>query len=188
MRKRIKIAGVGGSLDKKSATYFALKFVMNEIKKRGSDTILFDIRDIKLPIFDPETEKNKIKPEVKTFLKNIHTSNGYVFASPEYHGTVSGAFKNVIDYFELLKDFDPPYITGKPTGCIATGGGEISGVTTLQAMVNIIHNLRGISASGNVAIGNAEKAFDANGNITSTKVKLRLERLAKEVYELASKL
>jgi FMN reductase len=188
MKKRIKIAGVGGSLDEKSSTYFALKFVVDEIHKRGADTILFDIRNIKLPMFEPEKGKNKIKPEVKTFLKDMHTSNGYVFSSPEYHGTVSGIFKNVIDYFELLKEFDPPYITGKPVGCIATGGGEISGVTTLQAMVNIIHNLRGISASGNVAIGNAEKAFDTSGKVTNIKVKRRLERLAGEVYELASKL
>lgn len=188
MRKKIKIAGVGGSLDKKSATYFALKYVLDEIQKRGADTIIYDIRKIKLPMFDPETGENKIKPKVKAFLKDIHTSNGYVFASPEYHGTVSGAFKNVMDYFELLKDYDPPYITGKPAGCIATGGGEISGVTTLQAMVNIIHNLRGISASGNAAIGNAVKAFDVDGNVVNNKVRRRLERLAKEVYELASKL
>jgi FMN reductase len=188
MRKKVKIIGLGGSLENVSSTYFALKFVMDELKRRGAETIIYDIRSMKFPIFELDKVKHGIDKEINKFLDDVYKADGYILASPEYHGTVSGAFKNVVDYIYLLKDRTPPFITGKPAGCIATGGGEISGVTTLQSLINIVHNLRGIAVSGNTAIGNADECFNSKGNITRIKVKQRLERLASEVYELARKL
>lgn len=188
MRKKVRIIGIGGSLDRISATYFALKFVMDEIHSLGAETILYDVREMIFPIYDPKVERKNLKNNINTFLDNVHSADAYVFASPEYHGTVSGIFKNVIDYLEYLKGSNPPYLSNKPVGCIATGGGEISGVTTIQAMIHIIHNLRGISASTNTAISSSGFYFDEKGKVLDEKIKRRLERLAKEVHELAKKL
>lgn len=41
-----------------------------------------------------------------------------------YHGTISGAFKNALDWLYLLADRDPPYLTGEVTriaGLFAAG-------------------------------------------------------------------
>ncbi|TDD04290.1 hypothetical protein E1292_19290 [Nonomuraea deserti] len=41
-------------------------------------------------------------------------------SAPRYHGTVSGSFKNALDWFEELAGLDPPFLTDKPVGLIAT--------------------------------------------------------------------
>ena len=40
-----------------------------------------------------------------------------------YHGTVSGSFKNALDWLQLLSDRDPPYLTNKVVGLVSTAGG-----------------------------------------------------------------
>ena len=40
-----------------------------------------------------------------------------------YHGTVSGSFKNALDWLQLLSDSDPPYLTNKVVGLVSTAGG-----------------------------------------------------------------
>ena len=93
-----------------------------------------------------------------------------------------------MDFLEHLAVYNPPYLLNKPAGCIAVGGGEDSGVTTIQTMENIAHNFRAITPYRNVAIGSVSKHFDDNKELSSDIVKRRLTRLANEVYTLASKL
>ncbi len=187
MKNKIKITGIGGSLEKKSVTFAALKYTMEELESLGAEITIYDLKNMKLPIYNPAKGIKQGGKELKSFLENIHWADGFIFASPEYHGTISGGFKNVLDYLEYLSDFNPPYLTHKPIGAIATGGGDVSGATTLQTIVHIIHSFRGISASGNVAINSSQLHFDKN-EIKSETVKRRLKRLASEVFTLASKL
>ena len=187
MENKIKIAGVGGSLEKNSSTYAALKFTMDELASFGAEVKTYDLSRMKLPIFNPSKGIEQGGAELKKFLDTIRRADGYIFASPEYHGSVSGAFKNVIDYIEFLSSSKPPYLTLKPVGAIATGGGDVSGAATLHTMVNIIHSFRGISASSNVAISSSQLHFE-NNEIKSDIVRKRLRRLAAEVYALALKL
>jgi FMN reductase len=187
MKNKIKITGIGGSLEKKSVTFAALKYTMEELKSLGAEVSIYDLKNMKLPVYNPAKGIKQGGGELKSFLENIHTADGYIFASPEYHGTISGAFKNILDYLEYLSAYNPPYLTHKPVGAIATGGGDVSGATTLQTIVHIIHSFRGISASGNVAINSSHLHFD-NNEIKSEIIKGRLKRLASEVFSLALKL
>lgn len=187
MEKKIKITGIGGSLERKSSTFAALKFTMDELKTLGADVKIYDLNRLKLPIYNPTKGIEQGGRELKELLKTLGGSDGYILASPEYHGSVSGAFKNVIDYIEFLYSSKPPYLTRKPVGAIATGGGDASGAATLHTIVNIIHSFRGISASSNVAISSSQLHFEDN-EIKSEVVKNRLKRLAAEVYSLAMKL
>jgi len=186
--KKIKIAGIGGSLEKKSTTLAAMKFAMEEAAKLGAEIIIYDIAKFELPIYNPSKAVEDAGGGFKEFLNEIHSADGYIFASPEYHGSVSGAFKNVMDFLEHLANYDPPYLLNKPAGCIAVGGGEDSGITTIQTMVNIVHNFKAITPYRNVAISPASKHFDSNKELSGDLVKRRLSRLANEVYTLALKL
>lgn len=161
---------------------------MDELSALGADTAIIDIRLLNLPLYDYNEGNIIYSEELIKVMNNIHSSNALILASPEYHGTVSAAFKNFIDYMEILKDYDPPYLTFKPAGCIAVGGGNNSGFFTLNTMINIVHTLRGITVSGNIAIPGIKKLFNENNILTDEAVKRRLKRLADEIYILANKL
>jgi FMN reductase len=187
LKDNLKIVGIGGSLEANSNTLTALKYSLEQIGKTGYDTELFDINELKFPIFNPQKGIEQVGEKLRYFLDCVYKADGYIFASPEYHGTVSGAFKNVIDYLEFLGAYDPPYLSNKPIGIIATGGGDISGITTIQSVINIAHNLRAIAASKNVAIVSSYKHFNKVNESISDMVKRRLKRLAEEVVDLAGK-
>jgi len=185
MEGRIRIIGIGGSLEDKSSTLAILSHEMKLIKSLGAQIKIIDLKRIKLPLF---SNSISLKGSIKDLLDEIHSANGYIFASPEYHGTVSASFKNVIDYLEFLSDYNPPYLAGKPVGCIAAAGAENAGATTLQTMFSIVHNLRAITASNSFAIGSASNIVSSKGELKNEGVKRKLKRLAEEVYNLAVKL
>ena len=188
MPEKIKITALGGSAETLSSTFAYLKFTAGEIRKLGDEVKIIDIKDLNLPLYGYLTDSITPEKEVTEYIEIIHNSDGYVFASPEYHGTVSAAFKNAVDYFEYLSGYNPPYLGKKPAGLIAAAGSENSGYHTLSTMMSIVQSLRGISAPSSIAIGSAKKLINASGEITSHALKRKLIRLAREVYELAGKL
>lgn len=188
MKEKITIIGIGGSLEPESSTLLYLKKVLIELDSLGAATKLVDIKELSIPLYDYSKGIENAGADFKKLLNDIHTANGLVLASPEYHGTVSSSFKNVVDYFEFLSVYNPPYLTGKPVGCIAIAGAENAGELTLSTMINIVHSLRGIAASGSLAIGSAYKHINEGGEIINESILRKLKRLAEEVYTLSNKL
>lgn len=185
MNEKIRIIGIGGSLEKGSATLIYLKSLLKSCSSLGAEVKLLDIKKLTWPMFN--YSKKPASSILKT-LDEIHNANGLFFASPEYHGTVSASFKNIIDYFEFLSVKTPPYLSRKPIGCIALAGAENAGGLTLNTLINIVQNLRGIPVPASFAVGSAQKQVDEKGNITNEKIKRRLKRLAEELYYLSVKL
>lgn len=175
-------------MEKSSTTFFLLKYTAAILKKLGADIYIADIRTLELPLFSYKSLNNLKSKAFNELVKNISDADGFIFISPEYHGAVSSAFKNVIDYLETLSKNDPPYLSLKPVGCIAVGGAENAGSAALNSMINIVHNLRGVAAPSGFAIGLGQKPVAVNGKITNEKIINRLKRLASEVYLLAVKL
>jgi len=188
MNGKILITGVGGSLEDVSYSLSALKFVLNSLLELGAETNLIDIKALNLPLFDYSGAKKQATGDFKILMDTMHSSQGFIFSSPEYHGTVSASFKNFIDHLEYLSSYDPPYLTLKPIGCISLGSGYNSGASTLNTLMNIVHSLRGITVSTNFAISDVKEVFDKNGEIIDDSVKRRLKRLAGDIFFVSSRL
>ncbi len=186
--KKIKIVCLGGSMEDKSSTLALLKYSEIKLKELGADTYLADIKKLNLPIFSYKALNSLKNEKFSVLTENFKEADGFIFASPEYHGTVSSAFKNAIDFLEVLSDSKPPYLTLKPIGCISVSGAENAGFSTLNAMVHIIHNLRAIAAPSSLAIGYGNSLFNKKGELINKIVNKRLDRLVSEVYKLAVKL
>lgn len=186
--KKINIVCLGGSMEQKSSTLAVLKYAALKLKELGADVYISDIRTLKLPVFSYKALRSMKNRKFTELVKKIQGADGFIFASPEYHGSVSSAFKNVIDYLEVLSDVKPPYLSLKPVGCIALGGAENAGYATLNSMVSIVHNLRGIAAPSSLAIGYGSSLFDAKGKLKSELIIKRVNRLAEELFLLAKRL
>ncbi len=186
--KKIKIVCLGGSMEENSSTLALLKYSALKLRELGAETYIADIKKLNLPIFSYKALKSLKNEKFSILTEKIKEADGLIFSSPEYHGTVSSAFKNAIDFLEVLSESKPPYLSLKPIGCISVGGAENAGFSTLNAMVHIIHNLRAIAAPGSVAIGYGNSLFNKKGELTNEIVKKRIDRLTSEVFTLAIKL
>ena len=84
-------------------------------------------------MYDPGAENNP--PEsVRGMCDTIHKADGLIWSSPMYNGTISGSFKNALDWLKLLGDRNPPYLTDKVVGLISTAGG-MQGLQAVNTMV-----------------------------------------------------
>ncbi|NOS86190.1 MAG: NAD(P)H-dependent oxidoreductase [Ignavibacteria bacterium] len=186
--KKINIVCLGGSMEQKSSTLAVLKYASASLKELGAEVYVSDIRTLELPVFSYKALRSLRNRKFTELVKKIKNADGFIFASPEYHGSVSSAFKNVIDYLEVLSKETPPYLSLKPVGCIALGGAENAGYATLSAMISIVHNLRGVAAPNSLAIGYGSSLFDNKGNLKSEVIIKRVNRLSDELFLLAKRL
>ena len=111
---------MGGSLAPFSTSLAALNVAIRGAREAGTDVDVFDIRSMNLPMYAPNLEP---PDQAVRLCDAIYAAEGLIWSSPLYHGTISGSFKNALDWLELLQHRNPPYLTDKVVGLISSAGG-----------------------------------------------------------------
>lgn len=182
MAKQIKVVGLGGSLAESSSSLAALKIALAGAAEAGAETRLLDVRALDLPMYDPEMSD---QPEsVRLLCEAVYEAQGLLWSSPLYHGTISGSFKNALDWLELLSDRQPAYLTDKVVGLISTAGGT-QGLQAVNTMEFVVRALRGWAVPLVIPIPQAWRVFDKAGKTEDAKITEQLHALGREVTRAA---
>ncbi len=86
-------------------------------KRTDAEFELVDIQSFNLPLLDepvPPSMGQYSKPHTKAWAQKVEAFDGFVFVTPEYNHSTSGALKNAIDY--LYKEWN-----NKAAGFISYG-------------------------------------------------------------------
>jgi len=177
-----RIIGLGGSLAKPSTSLAALRIALAAAEDAGAEVKLFDIGEMRLPMYDPRATETPA--EVRRLCDAVLSCDGMIWSSPLYHGTISGAFKNALDWLHVLAKATPPYLTDKVIGLIATAGGT-QGLQAVNTMEFIVRALRGWAVPLVIPIAKAWEVFDAEGHTSSNEVRRQLTALGGEVTRAA---
>ncbi len=138
----------------------------------------------KLPIYDPTTSTGS--PELQVMLEAVRDADGVLISTPGYHGSVSGLVKNALDALEASRGEARPYLDGRAVGCIVTADGWQAAGTTLSALRDVIHALRGWPTPLGVTLNpSAGKLFDEAGNFRDERDARQVEMLAGQVVDFA---
>jgi len=117
MDKKMKIVGICGSLRKDSLNRKAL----NVSKKFFPENVEFEIVGIgDLPLFNQDLEADPPQ-SVSKFREKIKSSDGILFAMPEYNYSVSSALKNAIEWGS--RPYGTAVLTGKPAAIMGVSAG-----------------------------------------------------------------
>src|SRR2546423_14359553 len=182
MAKEIKVVGLGGSLAAQSNSLAALKIALEGAAAAGAQTELLDVRELNLPMYAPDFGE---APEaVERMCQSVHSAGGLLWSSPLYHGTISGSFKNALDWLELLSGREPSYLTDKVVGLISTAGGT-QGLQAVNTMEFVVRALRGWAVPLVIPIPQAWRIFDKEGNTDDAKITEQLHALGREVTRAA---
>jgi hypothetical protein len=92
----VRIVGLGGSLARASRSRAALKAALAGVAEEGAETELLDLRELALPMYDPD-QPGATEPASR-LIESCHAADGLLWSSPLYQGTISGAFKNALDW------------------------------------------------------------------------------------------
>lgn len=175
---KVTVVGLGGSLAEHSNSLAAIKIALEGAAEHGAEIRLLDIRELNLPLYVPRLEENP--GEVCDFCEIIAGCNGMIWGSPLYHGTISGAFKNALDWLQLLGNRNPPYLTDKVIGLVSTAGGT-HGLQAVNTMEFVVRALRGWAVPLVVPISQAWQAFDEHGVTKDENLIQQLKTLGAEV-------
>jgi FMN reductase len=179
---RPKIVGLGGSLAAASRSLTALRTAAAAAEEEGAEVTIFEVRQLDLPFYAPGRDPS---PQASAFADAVYEADGLLLSSPMYHGTITGSFKNALDWLELLGRRDPPYLTNKLVGLI----GMAAGVQALQAVNTlefVVRALRGWAVPLVIPIS-GRQAFDAEGHIVDERVTAQLRALGHEVAAICLK-
>ena len=165
------ILGIAGSLRINSNSTRALKIVLEDASlKYSAETALIDLREKVLPIFNP-SDRSEDNQNVKDVTREVVKADAFILASPDYHGSMSGALKNWLDFY--WKEF-----AGKTFGYIVAS--HEKGLTVMDQMRTAVRQCYGWSLPYGISI-HGDHDFNRSGNVTNESLLSRLEMLARDL-------
>ena len=115
------IVGIGGTTREGSSTEQALKLALKYAAALDAETELLSGRHLLLPMYD--TDPGNLTAAGKHLVDSLRKADGVIFASPCYHGGISGLIKNAIDYIEEMRADERVYLDQRAVGAIGCGYG-----------------------------------------------------------------
>jgi FMN reductase len=182
MAKALTIVGLGGSLARISRSRAALQTALEGAATAGAETEFLDIRQLGLPMYNPDDDEPT--EEASRLIEACYAADGMLWSSPMYQGTISGAFKNALDWLHVLGERDPPFLHDKVIGLISAAGGT-QGLQAINTMEFSVRALRGWAVPYVVPVAAAARVFDPGGQIQDQAIELQLEALGAEVVRVA---
>jgi len=127
------IIGLSGSMGSPSQSLSALEIALESAAEAGATVQLFDLSQLDIPILTPANFKTPTD-DVRALCEAIRTADGMLWSTPLYHGSMTGAFKNALDWLEILSKDERPYLTGRVVGLICTAAGTqaLQGINSME--------------------------------------------------------
>jgi NAD(P)H-dependent FMN reductase len=165
MKTTFNVLGVAGSTRRGSYSTQALKIALEYAKKQDAEVRLLDVS--KLPLYNPDAPASK---EIEQAAEAVSWASAIILASPDYHGSMSGALKNFLDHF--YEEF-----AGKLFGYIVAS--HEKGLTVMDQMRTAVRQCYGWSMPYGVSV-NGPQDF-ASGELTNARLSKRVQMMARDL-------
>jgi NAD(P)H-dependent FMN reductase len=169
----LKLLGVSGSLRDHSTGLHALSFLLDAAQEFGAQTRLLDLRQADLPMYNPDAKPDARVARVQA---DVTWAEAFVLASPDYHGSMSGAMKNFLDYH--WHEF-----SGKLFGYICAS--QEKGLTVMEGMRTAVWNCYGWSLPYGVSL-HGKHDLTTDGRIENPALASRLRMSARDIVTYGS--
>lgn len=146
-----------------------------------ADVRIADPRVLRLPMYEPYVGVDhfgEAAPRISSLLEMFRWCEVMAWVTPTYHGTVSGAFKNMLDFAEFLSDDSPAYLQGRAVGMVA-----INDSTPFAAMRDCARELRCWTAPTHIEVQESE--FEPEPVLRQERALGRLQRMIGELVGFA---
>ncbi len=179
------IVGIGGTTRPGSSSELAVRTALAAAERRGARTEHFGGGFLaSLPHYAPENPERT--PAQRRLVAAVRAADGLVIGSPGYHGGVSGLVKNALDLLEDLRGDERVYFDGRAVGLVVTAAGWQACGTTLSALRDTVHALRGWPTPLGVTLNSAPTPlFDATGACLDASAAAQLDLLGEQVHAFA---
>jgi chromate reductase, NAD(P)H dehydrogenase (quinone) len=191
MMAETKILAMAGSMRRESLNKILCALGAQAATKAGAEVTLLDLRDYVMPLYDGDVEERLGLPDnAKALKETMKEHDAFLFASPEYNSSVSGVFKNAIDWCTRPEPGEPPLIAfrGKVAAIMSASPGKLGGLRGLFALRSLLQNLGVIVVPDMIAVSQANKAFTDAGELRDAKLAESVVDVAGQLVDLTRRL
>src|SRR5262249_47819233 len=168
-----------------------VRVAADAVRAAGGDVTLIDLKDLPLPVYDGDLEAAEgIPPNARTLKELMKAHPGLLIASPEYNTSIPGALKNAIDWASRAEKGEPPLAAfeGRVAALLSASPGALGGLRGLLTTRSILSNIRVLVIPEQVGVPEANEAFGPDGKLLDPKLNAAVDKLAKRLVEVVSKL
>ncbi len=187
-----KILVFAGSLRKDSSNKKLASIAANAARKAGAEVTYIDLKDYPLPIYDGDIEESEGLPPNALRLKELMIqSDGFILASPEYNGSISGVLKNMIDWTSRKAHPEEIYLScfiDKMALLLSASPSPLGGLRGLVHLRSILENIYTFVLPKQKTISDSWNAFDDKGNFIRSKDQKDVEDLAETLVKTIQKI
>lgn len=176
----MRVLAICGSLNPGSKTMMALRVAIEGATEAGGEVELVDLREFNLPILNTPNPPAGADEDVERLKQLFRSADALLVASPEYHGSFSGALKNAFDLMGF-EEFE-----GKMVGLIGVAGGALGATNALNHLRVVCRQLHAWVVPNQVSVAGAYQAFGDDGAPTDPKVGERLKEIGLHVVKFAT--
>src|SRR5205814_9067278 len=143
----------------------ALRAVHEVLRPAGAGTVLYEGLAA-LPHFDPDADHDPLPASVAALRAQIARADAVVFCTPEYAGTLPGAFKNLLDWTVGGGEMDRKPVAWINVAPVGRGTGADA---TLRTVLGYLGTT--MLPSSGIRITVPRDALDSQGAITDSAVR-----------------
>ena len=182
-----RLLAFSGSLRAESLNTRLAFLAADLAESKGAVVTRLKLQDLSLPMFDEDSEAGSGLPAGAKELKDLmRAHDGFLIATPEYNGFMSGALKNAIDWATRPEEGHPPLdcFRGKVAGIMAASPGGLGGIRGLPMLRLLLSNIGMHVVGSQFSLPNADLVFSKPLEQAQTAA---LEQQVREVLDLAKK-
>jgi len=179
-----KILAFAGSARKDSFNKKLVRIAAAGATAAGAAVTVIDLKDFPLPIFDQDLEAADGPPENAVRLKQLFIDHdGLLISAPEYNSSITPLLKNAIDWVSRPPNEKPPLAAfqGKTAALLSASPGHLGGLRGLVHVRAILGNIGVLVLPKQIAISQADKAFDKDGRLVDDGKQSQVEKLGAEL-------
>lgn len=179
----ISLLAIGGSAREASRTRMAMEAILSLASAHNIVPTVATVRDLDLPVYNDDIPLDGQPESLQRLVDQVREANAYLICSPTYHGSMSGAIKNVLDSLHVQHGQPDAYLRQRPVALASYGGPTaISAVNALQTVVRV---MQGIVVPTVVTVSR-DVLDPATGAITDEKTLRRADRMLGEVARMVA--
>ena len=175
-----RILAFAGSLRRESFNKKLIAIAATGAERAGAVVTLIDLRDFPLPLYDGDLQEAEGMPANVLALADLFRSNeGLLLACPEYNSSMTGVFKNAIDWVSRVSI--PETIGNRVVGLLSASPGALGGMRGLVHVRQMLGNMNALVLPGQVCISKADEAFGADGLLKDARQQANAEKMGAAV-------
>ena len=186
-----KILAFAASLRRDSYNKKLVQIAAAKAQQAGAQVDLIDLRDLPMPIYDGDLEREQgLPPNAKKFKQLLMAADGFLIATPEYNKMMPALLKNCIDWASRPEPNEPGLVafTGKVAAVMGASPGALAAIRgAMQARLQL--SLIGtLVLPDELGIARAHEAFNEDGSLKDAKQEQTVATLAAKLVATISKL